>query len=413
MKVFTANGLALAVLVLLSGALSTDLGDCNFSAEMKAHVAKAGPLLEASPCFSAKGVGNECWKPFEDTAKSASYCDTSAGARRSVKENVNHVKRLDAACDRIHRSACFGDVSLLQEGREAVLTGGGIEGTGPANPCEDACNAFAVDSRSLGGDVAQRGRSAWAEASSLQTTLAIYAGSGFYYDPDLFLRAGQHTLAFLVDQVFYRMDVSYDGGGWTKVSDRGGNLNPVIVTPPWTTTGVHRLKMRWLNEAGKFQEHAYRVVVVPAADRMFSDSDENSMVLWKGGGSDLDKPLLVVEGFDPKDTQNPAAESQPERYYAGAIDFFGEAGWHGADVVILNFSDGGRSILDNAQVVQDAVRYVTAIKTGSTPVRLAGISMGGIAARYALAKAEEDGDALRCNPFCILGFSAAGRGDGC
>ncbi len=244
--------------------------------------------------------------------------------------------------------------------------------------------------------------STWSELSDLTTELTIYCGRGFYYQPVLFLRAGQHKLVFEIGTVFLQMDVSWDNGEtWITVSS-GVNIFPVTVTPPsaWATPGKYNLKMRWL-DLSDWELCNYTVYVVPAASRMFSDTDGNYMVLWQGGTQSLDEPLLLVEGFDP-DKGNYANENFPERYYAGGSDFLGKARALGADVLIFNFEDGGADLLTNAGHVQAAIRYINTIKTGSVQTRVAGMSMGGVIARYALAQAEEAQDALNVSHFASL-----------
>ena len=129
----------------------------------------------------------------------------------------------------------------------------------------------------------------------------------------------------------------------------------------------------------------------------YTDTDGNSMRMWPGAEEDggslpsdgtLDKPFLIVEGFDPLNDKNAGW------YYEQETPFFEEARAATADIVILNFADAAADMLENAAIVQRAVRYLSSKKTGSTPIRLGGISMGGVIARYALAEAEDSGDPL-------------------
>ena len=243
----------------------------------------------------------------------------------------------------------------------------------------------------------------WSELTDLTTELSIYAGPGFYYLPVLFLCAGQHRLVFHIGTVFLKMDVSWDNGEtWINVSS-GTNLNPVKVTPPsaWATPGKYNLKMRWLALHGVWQPFDYTVYVVPVANRMFRDTDGHFMVLWQGGTNSLDEPLILVEGFDP-DKDNYAGENFPERYYAGALEFLTEARALGVDILVFNFEDGGADLLRNAQYVQAAIRYINTKQTGSIQTRVAGMSMGGVIARYALAQAGESQNALNVSHFVSL-----------
>ena len=61
----------------------------------------------------------------------------------------------------------------------------------------------------------------WHERSSLITPLHVYAGPGWYYDPTLFLRDGQHNLDFTTT-VWTRVEVAFDGGNFEPLlTDKG------------------------------------------------------------------------------------------------------------------------------------------------------------------------------------------------
>ena len=129
------------------------------------------------------------------------------------------------------------------------------------------------------------------------------------------------------------------------------------------------------------------------------------MKVWPGAEVDggtlpssgtLDRPFILVEGFDPQN------ENAPDWYYEQEAAFFDKARKAQSDILILNFADAAADLLENAAVVQRAVRYISSIKTGSTPIRLGGISMGGVIARYALAEAEDRGDPLDVSHYASL-----------
>jgi len=56
----------------------------------------------------------------------------------------------------------------------------------------------------------------------------------------------------------------------------------------------------------------------------------------------------------------------------------------------------------NAQHVIDGVNYINSIKSGANKMRLAGVSMGGVVARYAVAKAEANGMPLNISHFASI-----------
>ena len=114
----------------------------------------------------------------------------------------------------------------------------------------------------------------------------------------------------------------------------------------------------------------------------------------------LDKPFIVIDGFDPGDTIDiPGVYS--------LLDFVGTSGTQnladlvraeGFDVVILNFLtytrdedavtvDGGADFMErNAMILVELIETINAEKAANSPEQnvIIGLSMGGIIARYAL-----------------------------
>jgi hypothetical protein len=69
------------------------------------------------------------------------------------------------------------------------------------------------------------------------------------------------------------------------------------------------------------------------------------------------------------------------------------------DVLVFNFASGGIDMIQNSSHLEDALRYLTSIRYGSNKLKVTGVSMGGVIARYALAKAEADGSSLDVSHF--------------
>ena len=114
----------------------------------------------------------------------------------------------------------------------------------------------------------------------------------------------------------------------------------------------------------------------------------------------LDKPIIVVDGFDPGDTRDIAG-------LYNSLDFTGTSGTQnladlvraeGFDVVFLNFPtytraadgsivDGGADFMErNAMLLVDLITIINTEKAANSPEQnvIIGPSMGGIISRYAL-----------------------------
>lgn len=114
----------------------------------------------------------------------------------------------------------------------------------------------------------------------------------------------------------------------------------------------------------------------------------------------IDKPIIIVDGFDPGDTRDIAG-------LYSSFDFTGTAGTQnladliraeGFDIVILNFPmylraadgaivDGGADFMErNAMILVELLEFINLEKAPNSPDQnvIIGPSMGGIIARYAL-----------------------------
>lgn len=240
----------------------------------------------------------------------------------------------------------------------------------------------------------------WQEITPTSGVLAIdiYGGPGYYYNPSkTFVRIGQQ-IGFTIDTIYLEAQVRFDSGSWQTVKTCGsGCIGYFLVTHPWVSAGTKYMEMRWRGEDGMLvNPRTFTVYVVPGANRAFKDSAGNTMTLWEGGNSQLDKPFIVIEGFYPTN------DNFPEKYYKLGENLFSQARSLGQDMIIFNFAQGGIDMAVNAQHVTDGINYINSIKSGSNKIRVAGVSMGGVIARYALAKAEAAGAALNVSHFASV-----------
>lgn len=127
---------------------------------------------------------------------------------------------------------------------------------------------------------------------------------------------------------------------------------------------------------------------------------EGEYQLFLSADNILDKPIILVDGFDPGDTRDIAG-------IYSLLDYAGSTGTEnladilraeGFDVVILNFPiytrsadgttvDGGADFMErNAMLLVDLITIINTAKAANSPEQnvIIGPSMGGIIARYAL-----------------------------
>jgi hypothetical protein len=113
----------------------------------------------------------------------------------------------------------------------------------------------------------------------------------------------------------------------------------------------------------------------------------------------LDKPIIILDGFDPGDTRNINAIYSALGYGTDNLaDFIRTQGF---DVVILNAPvyntngidiDGGADYIQrNAMVLVELINQINTQKVGSEELVIIGPSMGGLIGRYALAYMEQNG----------------------
>ncbi len=115
----------------------------------------------------------------------------------------------------------------------------------------------------------------------------------------------------------------------------------------------------------------------------------------------LDKPIFLVDGFDPGDSRNISAIYNSLNYGTGQ-NLAGDLRALGYDIVILNFPvytrattttvvDGGADFIQrNAFVLVELINQINAQKTGSEQNVIIGPSMGGLISRYALRYMEQN-----------------------
>mgnify|MGYP003624328272 FL=1 len=116
------------------------------------------------------------------------------------------------------------------------------------------------------------------------------------------------------------------------------------------------------------------------------------------GHTGIVKPLIIVEGFDPINTNNfndvddSGLQGFGIEIQAGGLTLHNELSNQGYDIVFLNFTNSTTYIQRNALLLEEVIKWVNAEKAANSSTEknaVMGFSMGGLVARYALADMED------------------------
>lgn len=104
----------------------------------------------------------------------------------------------------------------------------------------------------------------------------------------------------------------------------------------------------------------------------------------------LDKPVIIVEGYDPTDSLF------PNHYFNAGfnqllLNGVSNNGSNGRDLFIVNLPHGASRISENAAFLQKVIAEINGAKVGNVPAVVIGYSMGGLVARQALKNMELSG----------------------
>jgi hypothetical protein len=123
-------------------------------------------------------------------------------------------------------------------------------------------------------------------------------------------------------------------------------------------------------------------VMTIATPKIFSNEQGDYFVELSTGNHVKSKPLLFVEGFDPLNTHTTS-------YYYGMAGELINSYLAPDEYVpfILNFSEGGRDMRENSEVLSSALEKIHSLFPGRL-ITLVGLSMGGVVSHYTLSKME-------------------------
>jgi hypothetical protein len=104
-----------------------------------------------------------------------------------------------------------------------------------------------------------------------------------------------------------------------------------------------------------------------------------------GCGNVFDKPIIIVEGFDPQgdfDIEN-------YKFRFKQADFTATMSNYGYDFVYVDLTNNTTYIENNAKVLEAVINKVNEIKVGTNKSSVIGFSMGGLIARWCLKDMED------------------------
>jgi hypothetical protein len=228
--------------------------------------------------------------------------------------------------------------------------------------------------------------------------------------------AGAVTFRFYTQpqsNIFLRVRWDLDASDGVAYSDWYDDLDhPAVVTAAYAATGrkTVTVQLQMYNVLGQMQEDTKQVdiFVVPVPAGAYADTRGNELMYWPGADGVFDRPVLVVEGFDPENNESPLDK------YAVGFALAESARTAGYDLLFLNFADGGASIAANKDVFLGACTFAhDKLQGRNASVQVVALSMGGIVARYGLAYAEDrTSNGMRTDHFVntFISFDAPQQG---
>lgn len=124
-----------------------------------------------------------------------------------------------------------------------------------------------------------------------------------------------------------------------------------------------------------------------------------SFSVWYGcetsSYSDLKKPIIILEGWDPLNKRNEEDEYGEVNVKMSNDEYFlTSLREKGFDIVIVNYDHGEGEIQGNAMIVEEVINEINGVLEANNSISnlvVMGVSMGGLIARYALADLESKG----------------------
>lgn len=143
----------------------------------------------------------------------------------------------------------------------------------------------------------------------------------------------------------------------------------------------------------------------PSADEEWQLPYGNARVYYGEGQQGVVRPVVLADGFNLGPTDFDRLWDGLEN---GRFPFVSELRRRGRTLILVGFDERSESIIRNAETMTAAIMRTIAEQLGDARLLVGGFSMGGIVARYALAKMETQRMDHRTGVF--LSFDSPHRG---
>ncbi len=213
---------------------------------------------------------------------------------------------------------------------------------------------------------------------------------------DIYVEAGNAKIDFcfwLCEETIItflnHFEINIDNTGWQELYHGSPRQNYVWdCRQIFTQIGNHNIQVKYILASGAtIYLREYNIKVVPKSDFLFKDQYANTMRVWKSQKANA-TPIVLATGFD-------AYNTRPEQYYRGVgANLFNCLLEEEYDIYVLFFRFNPQDLRNNAAVYSSAISYISESYYNNQKLIAAGMSMGGVISRYALAKAESESNPL-------------------
>ncbi len=200
------------------------------------------------------------------------------------------------------------------------------------------------------------------------------------------------TLNFVLDVSTYFSNIPQEVQGIAIDFDNGNgevmyDLNSSIIPVNYSSIGEKNIRYRLITQSGSLLSFSKLNIALPSnvskeSMRTSATGVRTQTVL--GCDNVLDKPIIVVEGFDPLQERRP--QDLVDKYTN--LPFWNELSGSGYDLVAVTFLRNHDPLNDNATDLISLITDVNADKQGDFENIIIGESMGGLISRVALRRME-------------------------